>query len=273
MKIYNNLTNAEYRAKKDFLSASDIKTLLENPYAFKNEFQKAKTDNMTLGSLIHTLILEPNNLQRDYLVIDEVLNLRTNEGKAKKAEYESKAEAENKELITSDTLNKALEIAESFKKSPIYNLFNENGVAELSIFGKIDEMPCKCRPDYFIKDKNIILDLKTTNTQGGASADGFIKAVANFKYYIQAAFYLELTQAKEFYFVVIETNAPYMSGVYKLDVVSLEFGLKEVKRALNIYKELDKFKSNVYLDIENDFKVVQELTLPNYVYYQKGASI
>ena len=35
---------------------------------------------------------------------------------------------------------------------------------------------------------------------------------------------------------------------------------------------LEKYKDNVYLDFENDFKMVQEIALPNYIYYQKGVS-
>lgn len=271
MKIYNNLTNAEYRSKKEFLSSSDIKTLLENPYNFKNEIVREQTDNLILGSLIHTLILEPNVYERDYKEMSE-LNAKTKEGKELKAKLEQEAKEQNKSLISVDLKTKAFNVVEAFKKTKIYNLFKENGESELSIFDKIEGVPCKCRPDYYIKDKNIILDLKTTNLQGGASADGFIKAVANFKYYIQAALYLELTQAKEFYFVILETNAPFMCGVYKLDKQSLEFGLSEIKRAFEIYNNIDKYKEAVYLDFENDYKIIQELTLPNYVYYKKGAS-
>lgn len=72
--------------------------------------------------------------------------------------------------------------------------------------------------------------------------------------------------------MVLETNNPFMVGVYKLDRQSLEFGMSEVRRAFEIYKNLDKFKDSVFLDFENEYKAVQELTLPNYVYYQKGAS-
>ena len=53
------LTQAEYRAI-NALGSTDIKVLLENPYLFKNKVKKEPTDNLILGSLIHTLILEPN---------------------------------------------------------------------------------------------------------------------------------------------------------------------------------------------------------------------
>lgn len=271
MKMELNLSQDDYR-KKEFLSASDIKLLLENPYKFKVGYQKPKSDNLALGSLIHTLILEPNKFEKEYLIMPE-LNLRTNEGKEKKAELETIALNEKKTLIKNEVYNQALEVVENFNKTSISNLFKQKGLAETSFFGKIDDISCKCRPDFIISEKEIILDLKTTGVENGASADVFSKTIANFKYYIQASFYLELTKAKEFYFVVLETNNPFMVGVYKLDRQSLEFGMSEVRRAFEIYKNLDKFKDSVFLDFENEYKVVQELTLPNYVYYQKGASL
>ncbi|ENL6798456.1 hypothetical protein AB5Q79_001573, partial [Campylobacter jejuni] len=98
MKVELNLTQTEYRNKKEFLSASDIKLLLENPYKFKVGYKKPKSDNLALGSLIHTLILEPKKFEKEYLIMPE-LNLRTNEGKEKKAELEAIALNEKKTLI------------------------------------------------------------------------------------------------------------------------------------------------------------------------------
>ena len=78
-----------------------------------------------------------------------------------------------------------------------------------------------------------------------------------------------VTGAKEFYFVVLETESPYMLGVYELDKVSLDFAEKEILRAFEVFRNLDKFQS-IFLD-NLDYSKVQTLTLPNYVYYQKGA--
>ena len=269
MEIIENMPQVEYRSKKG-LSASDIKTLLENPHKFKIGFKKPQSDNLSLGSVVHSLILEKDNFSRDFLIMPE-LNLRTKEGKEVKEQLELQALNEKKTLIKNDIYTQALDIVESFQKTKVAKLFN-NGLSEVSIFGEIDGRACKCRPDYYLKEKNIILDLKTTSIEGGASADGFTKIMANFKYYIQAAFYLQLTGAEEFYFVVLETSEPYMVGVYKLDIQALEFGLSEIKRAFKTYDDLEKYKDNVYLDFENDFKMVQEITLPNYIYYQKGVS-
>lgn len=270
LKIYENLSQKEYRSNREFLSASDVKTLLDNPYKYLNPQNETKSDNLTLGSVVHSLILEKENFKRDFLIMPE-LNLRTKEGKELKEQLELQAIEENKELVKNDIYAQAMEIVEAFEKTDIKKLFNK-GISEASVFGEIENVPCKCRPDFWIKEKNLILDLKTTSNENGANPDAFLKNIANFKYYIQASFYLELTKAKEFYFIVIETKSPFMVGVYKLDEVSLDFGKKEILRAFETYKNLEKYKKNIYVN-SDDFKIVQELTLPNYVYYQKGASL
>ena len=111
--------------------------------------------------------------------------------------------------------------------------------------------------------------MKTTKF-GGALPDAFMRAIASYGYYIQAAFYLNLLQADDFIFVAVETDEPFMIGVYELDRVSLDFGESEIRRAIEIYQNLDKIDC-VYKD--SDFKKKQTLTLPNWVYYKKDSKI
>ena len=266
MEIVKEMSNSDYRAREG-LSSSDIKMLLENPYKYKIGYKKPKSENLALGSAVHSLILEPENFERDFLIMPD-LNLRTKEGKEEKAKLEYEAESSGKILIKEDSFKKALDIVDNFKQRSVFDMF-KNGVAEVSFFSEINGIKCKARPDYFIQDKGIILDLKTTSQENGASPDNFLKAIANFKYYIQAKWYMLLTGAKEFYFVVLETESPYMLGVYELDKVSLDFAEKEILRAFEVFRNLDKFQS-IFLD-NLDYSKVQTLTLPNYVYYQKGA--
>lgn len=266
MEIVKEMSNSDYRAREG-LSSSDIKMLLENPYKYKIGYKKPKSENLALGSAVHSLILEPENFKRDFLVMPD-LNLRTKEGKEEKAKLEYEAESSGKILIKDESYKKALDIVDNFKQRSVFDMF-KNGVSEVSFFSEINGIKCKARPDYFIQDKGIILDLKTTSQENGASPDNFLKAIANFKYYIQAKWYMLLTGAKEFYFVVLETESPYMLGVYELDKVSLDFAEKEILRAFEVFRNLDKFQS-IFLD-NLDYSKVQTLTLPNYVYYQKGA--
>ena len=261
------LTQQEYRAI-EALGSTDIKTLLENPYLFKNGVKKEPTDNLILGSVIHTLILEPQKLESEYIIMPE-LNLRTNDGKAQKAEFEAEAKATNKTLVKSEIFNQAEAVSKSFLNSSLSSFLRGEVKAEASFFGEIDGVKVKARPDLILPQQQIIIDFKTTSQVGGGSADGFAKMAANFSYYIQASLYLEITKYKQFYFIVLETTEPFMVGCYKLDSEALEFGKSEIRRAIEIYKNLGEYKSPLYLN-NLDFSKVQEINLPSWTYYKRN---
>ena len=261
------LTQAEYRAI-DALGSTDIKVLLENPYLFKNGVKKEPTDNLILGSVIHTLILEPQKLESEYIIMPE-LNLRTNGAKAVKAELEAEAKATNKTLVKSEIFNQAEAVAKSFLESSLSSFLRGEVKAEASFFGEIDGVKVKARPDLILPQQQIIIDFKTTSQVGGGSADGFAKMAANFSYYIQASLYLEITKYKQFYFIVLETAEPFMVGCYKLDSEALELGRSEIRRASEMYKNLGEYKSPLYLN-NLDFSKVQEINLPSWCYYKRN---
>lgn len=255
------MAEREYHAH-EALGSSDIKQLLQNPHGFRQE--KPSNKAQELGSLVHKLILEPDEFASSYYVLDSI-DRRTKEGKERYLKALAEAEAENKEIIDLATFQQGKEIAEAFNNSAVSKLIS-GGVAEYCAFSEIDGVAVKCRPDYYRKDKKIIIDLKTTSLAGGASALSFQKAIANYRYYIQASLYMQILGADEFYFIAIETQSPYMIGVYKLDISALELGETQIKKAIKRYKNLSKYKANVYLD--DSYKVVKELRLPNWCFYE-----
>lgn len=98
---------------------------------------------------------------------------------------------------------------------------------------------CRCRPDWW-RDDNVIVDLKTTED---ASPEGFAKSMANYRYDVQAAYYLDGVQQatgkrpKAFVFIAVEKKPPYGVGVYVLDSDSLELGRAQHQHDLRIYAE------------------------------------
>ena len=63
------------------------------------------------------------------------------------------------------------------------------------------------------KDANIIVDLKTTQD---SSYNGFASSVRKFKYYKQAAFYMDAVRADEFYIVAIEKSPPFSINIIQI---------------------------------------------------------
>lgn len=130
------LSQKAYREMKAYITSSDIKILLENPYFYFKGTEKKSSVYQELGSAIHSLILEEENFDRDFLILDKDINLRTKEGRAKKEELEKEALEKNKIILSYEIYEKAIEVKDAFKTSKIYNeLFIKNkGYKEASFF-------------------------------------------------------------------------------------------------------------------------------------------
>lgn len=259
------MTNEEYHSRSE-ISCSQIKTILKNPYEFLAKVKKEPTKNMDFGSCVHKLLLEPEDFEKEFAIMPEI-DKRTKEGKELFVQFMVKHGS--KTFLNGEDFEKAKWCAQIAKE--IAGAFFKNGEAEQSYFSELDGVPVRCRPDYYIEDKGIIVDVKTT---ADASRDGFIKSIANFGYHIQTAFYMDTLRslgmkADKFMFVAIETKEPFMIGLYELDDVSIEHGRTQYKKALELISsdKINEFTAPLYKD-QNDFTVVQTLTLPNYVYYQ-----
>lgn len=259
--VGRDISQQEYR-EAEGLSASDCKALLDDAYAYKMGIRPPKSKALGLGSAIHCLVLEPHNFERDFIVMPEDLNARTKEGKALKAELEQRAEAERKELISSKDFAEASKVAEAVLGSEIGDFF-KNGFAEQSYFGEVFGRPAKCRPDYFLEQAKIVIDLKTT-AKGGSAPEAFAKACASYNYHLQARFYMELLGAERFLFVAVEKEAPYRIGCYELDIHALELGKQKIERAYGIYDRLEEIQQ---IRRDSEGNIAQMLALPTWANY------
>ena len=267
MKINKDLTNTEYR-QAEGISASDIKDILANPYLFKIGYKPERTAQaqarLDLGSAIHCLILESHHFERDFAIMPEI-DLRTKEGRASRAKLLAN---EKRILISQKDYELSKEISQLVLDTNLYNF--ASGLCESSIFSEFEGAKVKCRPDCFWQDKGVIVDIKTTRN-GGNTPDEFQKQIANFGYYIQASLYMQITGAKEFFFLAVDIDTKTI-GIYELDFVSLEFGLSEIKRAIVIYKNINNASHIVSKDFVNK-TFSRVITLPNYVFYKNGVNL
>jgi exodeoxyribonuclease VIII len=262
------VTNQEYHLRGE-LSCSNIKTLLKNPYEYAQGIRKEPTKAMDFGSCVHKLVLEPDDFNNEFAVCPKV-DLRTKEGKEIKSHFDTMNIG--KTILNEEDFANAKECADVV--NAIAGNFFQNGLAEQSYFSEIDGIGVRCRPDYYIPDAGVVVDIKTT---ADASPDGFLKSIANFGYHIQAAFYTDVLlslgeKVNRFCFVAVDTKAPNMAGVYVLDDAAIELGRAEYKRAFEIYRHLEEFDAPVYKDTK-DFSVVQTLSLPSWVFYKKGVEL
>ena len=225
------MTNKQYHGMVEYLSKSSLDQLHKSPAHFQAYIQgekKEPTSAMNFGSLVHSVLFD----QDDYAIMPSC-DRRTKEGKML---YEAFLEiAEGKELIvTSEQHEQALLIAQSVAKHPKAAALLSEGVAEIPVFGQLGGMPAKCKPDFYNTKFNVLIDLKTTND---ASPTEFAKSVWNFRYHVQAAMYMDLTNAKRFFFIAVEKEAPFNCEIYELDEESIAIGRAEYLADIETYKK------------------------------------
>ena len=224
------------------IAASDIKYAIDhgleafNIYKYgKNNPPRIATPAMKFGSMCHKYCLEPQLFQGSYALLDDK---RTKAGKATALALQEKG-IETFTTSAMDTMKgmyKSLCLNEFTNKTIIWDTFKDTrGLAEQSYWWKHREtgLQCKCRCDYVIDD--MVIDLKTTG-EGGASPEAFTKTIVNFKYYLQAAHYLQGTGAKRFIFVAVEKVHPFSVGVYELSPHFIERGYELQEQTLSDIK-------------------------------------
>jgi len=264
-EITKPMTNNEYHAHPA-LGSTNLKEILKNPYKYKMGVKKEQTPAMVMGSAIHCMVLEPHLFDEDY-AIAPIYDGRTKEGKAIKEQFEHLSGG--KTVLKNDDYVIARSCADAIISSDA-KCFFQNGIAEKEFFGEIDGIEVKCKPDYFIEELGIVVDIKKTVD---ASKDGFAKACANFGYHISAAHYIDTLRSigkrvDKFVLVCVEPEFPFMVAVYEFCEADLDLGREKVKQAIEIYKRIDEFDKPMYRDKEDTKQLVQTIVLPAYAHYQ-----
>ena len=231
-----------YRSDPAF-AASDLKYAIDhgleafNIYKYgKNNPPRIATPAMKFGSMCHKYCLEPQLFQGSYALLDDK---RTKAGKATALALQEKGieTFTTPEMDTLTGIYKALCNNEFANKYIISDTLRDTrGLAEQSYWWKHREtgLQCKCRCDYVIDD--MVIDLKTTG-ESGASPEVFTKTIVNFKYYLQAAHYLQGTGQKRFIFVAVEKAHPFSVGVYELSPHFIERGYELQEQTLSDIKQ------------------------------------
>lgn len=261
--IYGHLTNSEYRALEG-VSITYLKEIARSPAHFKELVANPiiPSADMKLGTAFHAALLEPESF-KNYAVAPEI-DKRTKAGKQAWEEFVK--ENSGKETMEKEDYETVLKMVESVSNHPTAKKLLTGGKAEQSVFWKcpVTDVLCKCRPDYLIEKKGIIVDIKTTYD---ASEYAFKRSIAKFQYHLQSAFYLEgvgINIGKvlsDFVHVVVEKTPPFAVGIYVLDDASIAEASKEIKRLLEIYSNC--LKTNSWPSYP---EVIQNVTIPPYLF-------
>jgi hypothetical protein len=269
MNGYVQMTNEEYHSSAD-ISKSDLDAARKSGlhFKYKKEGPRQKpTPAMRIGSAFHALTLEPDLFENEYIYKPDFLNARSKEGK----EWKATQEEAGKTVLNADDRKQLQGMAQAIADcAPARKLLDATGKAEQSFLWTDKEtgLGCKCRPDYLLVDGGTIVDVKTTVD---ASYRGFLKSISNFRYHVQAGWYLHgLEQAtgirpERFIFIAVEKTAPFGVGVYEADTYMVVNGYDTAREDLAKiakWKEEDRYPS--YCDD------IQQISLPPWMTKSKA---
>ena len=237
------MENADYH-RHSAVSKSHLDQVAKSPlhywarYLDPNRVAPEPTPAMAIGSAVHTHVLELDQWDARYVTAPEGINRRTNAGKAEWETFETAATGRT--VLSRTDAELVMRMGHSvFRHPAAAMLLAMPGKAETTHMW-IDEatgLQCKCRPDWLTDDGSLIVDLKTTED---ASPAGFRKSIANFRYFVQASWYLDGVERatgkrpEQFLFLCVEKRAPYAVAVYAADAEMIQIGAEAAARDLEV---------------------------------------
>lgn len=214
---YHQVAALSNSRMEDFnISPATYKWYLENP--------KEETDAMTFGTLVHTAILEPQEVSKRYVIKPEGHDGRTREGKA----FNASVAAMGQEAVKDYEMAAALAVAAQLRAltENNFNAVLEASKKELSLFWKHNSIPCKCRLDAYCQSAATMIDVKTTKS---AKLGSFEKDAWNMGFHRKADWYRRGLEAhglpcRHVLFIAIEKTGPRDFIIYRLQDDILDLG-------------------------------------------------
>ena len=238
------MDNADYH-RHAAVSKSHLDQVARSPlhywarYLDPNRIEPEPTPAMQVGTAVHTHVLELDQWDQRYVVMPDGIDRRTKQGKA---EWDAFSTASSGRTVLSKAdAEQVMRMGQAVYGHPAAALLLKQlpGKAETThMWTDADTgLQCKCRPDWLTDDGSLIIDLKTTED---ASPKGFEKSIGNWRYHVQAAWYLHgLEQAtgirpEQFIFICVEKKPPYAVAVYAAASEMIDAGWAAAQRDLEV---------------------------------------
>ena len=216
---------------KQFLSNSDISTLLTNPLSLGKSMSPIPA--FLVGGYFHTAILEPHKLKNFKIVQSTSRNTKAykeiSNGELCLLQHEADKTEELVDVMMSNEFCRDLIRGKNVE-------YEVPGIAE--IYGKL----WKGKTDIINHDEKLIIDLKTT-----ADISKFRYSATKYNYNSQAYIYQKLF-GYEMIFIVIDKTTKQI-GVYDCSEKFLSYGEDKVQKAVeawNLFYNNPEFKPENY---------------------------
>ena len=272
--IHYDMPEADYRSASA-IAGSDAKHILppKTPahYAahMAGELKREPSKSMTLGIVSHVAVLQPKLLDTAFVEKPQGKegDARTKEGK------EWRASIGSIPILDADEARAVRGIRDSIAANKAARELLAETQSEVALFGEHRTgLQIKGRVDA-LKVPNdlecVIVDVKTTSA--GADYNTFSRQAASLNYHVSAAWYCHLCGLNglppaRFYWIAVETSAPYAVAVYEIHPDALDLGVGMMNDALGLIAQCED--EGVWPGYAPE---VQCLNLPSWV-YGKGAA-
>ncbi len=230
------LTSAEYHGDPcdgPSLGSTGARTLATDcPAAYRHAMGSAPEtkEEFDIGNATHLLLLQPGDFH-DAVGFVPFDDYRTKDAQT----WRDDVRASGRIPLLAKQHDIVLAMREAIFADPVASLAFQNGAPEQSLFWRDPEFGFwgKTRPDWLPEHRRYLVDLKTSTS---ANPEDFAKAVANFGYAQQAAWYLDGVEhtlgirPERFAFVVVSKKPPHFVSTCWLDDEAIQWG-----RILNRY--------------------------------------
>lgn len=235
----------EYHARPE-LNFSRLK-FMEVPAQFAWHFRQGypveQTADMKFGTLVHTLVLEPDLFATQY-VCSQKFDCRYKAQKEAKEIFE--AENAGKIIVEEEDYAKATAMAMAVRAHPYASLILDNASTEKAIFWQDLETDVKmrCRPDVLRADLRLKADIKTINKV--PTFEEARREIANRDYHAQSAMYADGCalgadlQIEHDVLIFVGKTAPYIVACYELSLEALATGRNRYRAWLHKYMECQR---------------------------------
>ncbi len=202
------------------ISSSMVKKACESMMLYhglyiSKEIEQSKGDALRFGNLFHTLVLEPEKLYDEYIVLDETIDRRTKAGKEAYKLVTETAEAKQLTVVTQAEFELALEMAHRAVNDKYAGklLRSLQRKTEISYFDthRTTGLQIKVRPDLSVG--NVCIDLKSIHVNRSVDSEWMLehlrREVIKYKYHLSAAMYLDVAKLKEFVWIFVNKAPGY----------------------------------------------------------------
>jgi PDDEXK-like domain of unknown function (DUF3799) len=247
--LIHDMPNEHYHSpemKSRFVSKSGLDQIAKSPAHFKwfLEHPTEETAALVFGSAFHTMILEPEKVESEIVVLPDEWPTKAMCGRSiadQKEEF--RLLNRGKAMLTAEQMQMARDMAKSMEAHTAANflLRKGNGKPEVTALWTDADTGVDCRARFdWLREDGLIVDLKTTRC---AKPEAFERLAIEHRYHVQAAFYMEAyrrvtgNEPVGFAFVAVEKEPPYCACVYVSQPDFLQLGRIEFLKNLNTYAE------------------------------------